>query len=416
MKISRVLLSPGLTGFYFDDQQAIKADAQVNGFAYCGLPLTPGFTAVRQQGESISLMLVLDDGQIAYGDCTAVQYSGVGGRDPLFLADDYIEVIRKELVPLLEGRVLSSFRELAGEYDSLRLENGQHIHTAIRYGLSQAILDGAAKAKATTMTEVILEEYELSRDLRSVPIFAQSGDDRYTGADKAILKRVAILPHGLINNVRDKLGYQGELLQEYIVWLKDRCLELGGEDYRPTFHLDLYGTAGIAFSDSIPRIASYLLKLEQAAAPNRLLIEGPLDAGSRQAQIEQLSLLKRQVCKLGGTVRIVADEWCNTLADIREFADAQAADIIQIKTPDLGSITNTADAVIYCKERRVGTYLGGTSNETDRSAQVCTQLALAVQPDQILAKPGMGVDEGLMIVHNEMQRTLALLNYHMENR
>ena len=28
--------------------------------------------------------------------------------------------------------------------------------------------------------------------------------------------------------------------------------------------------------------------------------------------------------------------------------------------------------------------------------------------DQILAKPGMGVDEGYMIVYNEMQRILAL--------
>ena len=46
-------------------------------------------------------------------------------------------------------------------------------------------------------------------------------------------------------------------------------------------------------------------------------------------------------------------------------------------------------------------------NETDRSAQVCVQVAMATQPDQILAKPGMGVDEGYMIVYNEMQRVLA---------
>ncbi len=33
---------------------------------------------------------------------------------------------------------------------------------------------------------------------------------------------------------------------------------------------------------------------------------------------------------------------------------------------------------------------------------------MATCPDQILAKPGMGVDEGFMIVYNEMQRILAL--------
>jgi len=34
---------------------------------------------------------------------------------------------------------------------------------------------------------------------------------------------------------------------------------------------------------------------------------------------------------------------------------------------------------------------------------------MATQPVQILAKPGMGVDEGYMIVYNEMQRILAMM-------
>lgn len=411
MKISKILLSPGLTGFYFDDQKAIKADAKADGFAYRGAPLTAGFTAIRQQGESISVILILSDGQIAYGDCAAVQYSGTGGRDPLFLASDYIPLIEKEVIPVFEGRTLDSFRGLAADCRSLRLSDGGRVHTAIAYGLTQAILDAVAKARATTMTEVILEEYGLSYDIKPVPIFSQSGDDRYIGADKAILKRAAILPHGLINNVRDKLGQRGELLREYIGWLKERCAMLGGDQYRPTFHLDVYGTIALAFSNDIQRMADYMLELEQEAAPHPLLIEGPLDAGNKPAQIERLSMLRKQIGKLGGRVKIVADEWCNTLEDIREFADAQAADVIQVKTPDLGSIADTIDAILYCKEKGIGAYQGGTSNETDRSAQVCTQLALAVQPDQILAKPGMGVDEGLMIVYNEMNRTLALLNH-----
>jgi methylaspartate ammonia-lyase len=33
---------------------------------------------------------------------------------------------------------------------------------------------------------------------------------------------------------------------------------------------------------------------------------------------------------------------------------------------------------------------------------------MATQPVQILAKPGMGVDEGFMIAYNEMQRILAV--------
>ena len=33
---------------------------------------------------------------------------------------------------------------------------------------------------------------------------------------------------------------------------------------------------------------------------------------------------------------------------------------------------------------------------------------MACQAGQLLAKPGMGVDEGLMVVGNEMARTAAL--------
>ncbi len=68
--------------------------------------------------------------------------------------------------------------------------------------------------------------------------------------------------------------------------------------------------------------------------------------------------------------------------------------MIQIKTPDLGGINNTIEAVLYCKDKGLGAYQGGTCNETDRSARICTDIALATRPDQILAKPGMGLDEG----------------------
>jgi methylaspartate ammonia-lyase len=56
----------------------------------------------------------------------------------------------------------------------------------------------------------------------------------------------------------------------------------------------------------------------------------------------------------------------------------------------------------------MGAYLGGTCNETDRSGQICAHIAMATSPVQMLAKPGMGTDEGYMIVHNEMRRILAL--------
>ncbi|NCC46441.1 MAG: methylaspartate ammonia-lyase, partial [Bacteroidia bacterium] len=73
MKIKKVICSSGKTGFFFDDQKAIKAGAHNDGAFYKGSPATPGFTSVRQAGESISVMFILENGAIAHGDCAAVQ-------------------------------------------------------------------------------------------------------------------------------------------------------------------------------------------------------------------------------------------------------------------------------------------------------------------------------------------------------
>ena len=80
MKITQVICSAGRTGFYFDDQKAIKAGAKSDGSLYVGEPKTPGFTRIRQAGESISVQIVLENGQIGWGDCAAVQYSAPATR------------------------------------------------------------------------------------------------------------------------------------------------------------------------------------------------------------------------------------------------------------------------------------------------------------------------------------------------
>lgn len=406
-KIAKVIASKGLTGFYFDDQAAIKGNAEEDGFIYKGEPKTEGFKAVRQAGESISVMIVSDDGQVAYGDCAAVQYSGAGGRDPLFLAEDFIPIIEKEIAPILVGQELDSFRKLAGKIDRCKI-NGKLLHTALRYGITQALLDAVAKARKITRTEVVAEEYELEIDPTPIPIFSQSGDSRYTNADKMIIKKVDVLPHALINNV-SKLGVSGEKLIDYIQWLKGRIKENAPAEYQPIFHIDVYGTIGEAFKGDIPAMVEYFGKLEKAATPFKLRIEGPMDAGSKNEQIKQMKLLREGLKEQHINVEIVADEWCNTLEDIKDFVDEKVADMIQVKTPDLGGINNTIEAVLYCKQNGVGAYQGGTCNETERSGQICVDIALATRPCQILAKPGMGVDEGVMITYNEMNRVLALL-------
>jgi len=410
MKIVDIVCSEGKTGFYFDDQRAIKNGSKHDGFTYLGKPQTVGFTGIRQSGESISVMLILEDGQVAYGDCAAVQYSGAGGRDSLFLAKDFMKVIEEKISPRLLGKDLSSFKILAEEFDNIEID-GKKLHTAIRYGVTQAILDAVSKANKKTMAEIIEKEYNTGIEIKRVPIFTQSGDDRYDNADKMIIKGADVMPHALINNVSEKLGENGELLLEYVNWLRDRVLKLRPEaSYTPVFHIDVYGTIGIAFNNDIKKMADYIKTLEVAARPFKLRIEGPMDVEHRQKQMEAMRDLRKEIDERGINVELVADEWCNTLEDVKYFADNKAGHMLQIKTPDLGGINNIAEAILYCNSKGIGAYCGGTCNETNRSAEITTNIGMACGARQVLAKPGMGVDEGYMIVNNEMNRVVALVN------
>ena len=70
MKITNVQFTPGFSSFFFDDQAAIKSGAAQDGFPYAtSAPVTHGFETIRQPGECISVLLRLESGQWAEGDC-----------------------------------------------------------------------------------------------------------------------------------------------------------------------------------------------------------------------------------------------------------------------------------------------------------------------------------------------------------
>jgi len=182
-------------------------------------------------------------------------------------------------------------------------------------------------------------------------------------------------------------------------------------DYRPRIHLDVYGMVGALVQGSPDRTADILQRVEAAAGPFPLTIEHPLDAGGRDAQIKDLARLRQVLRARRSQVKIVADEWANTAEDINLFAVNQSADLIQVKTPDLGSIHNTIDAILDCHRHGVGPVLGGTCAETELSARATVHIGIATRVAQMLAKPGMGFDEGYTIVLNEMNRALRLDAY-----
>jgi methylaspartate ammonia-lyase len=138
------------------------------------------------------------------------------------------------------------------------------------------------------------------------------------------------------------------------------------------------------------KIADFISSVADEVPSFRLHIECPADFASTSAQLEEYA-------------KLVA------LFDIRLFAKERAAHLIQIKMPDVGSIADTARAVLLCKENGVGAYVGGSCAETDLSARSTVHIAVATHADMMLAKPGMGVDEAISIVGNEQSRLLSVL-------
>ena len=409
MKIKEVICAEGRSGYMHRDLAAIKSGKAIpNGSLYKGKPMSPGFTHIIEPATIVSVMLVLEDGQIAFGDCADVILASVAGRDPAFNSGGHIDYMRGEVADALRGRDVSEFKPQAEDIDNY-MRGGKRLHTAIRYGVSQALLHATALSRKETMTEVIAREYGSTIATAPIPILASCHKDDHGQLDRVILKRVELLPHASFQIVSEHVGLQGEKLMAFVKRVAGRIKEIGAADYHPRIHVDLYGTLGELFSMQIEPLAEYLGKLREESGAYGLLVESPMIAATQAEQIEKFRGLRELLKKKGIDVGLIADEWCNTLADIKLFSEAGAADFVQIKTPDLGSIHNTIEAVLYCKAHGMGACLGGTANETDHSTRISTHMGLACQPDFMLSKPGLGADEALMIQTNEMARTLAIL-------
>lgn len=487
-KITKVLAVPATGAYYTTDLAALQANPLPLAEQYTARAETPELRYVREVAEAVSVGLILgDDGEsgaarrlgesslgggIAWGDCVGVAYAGICGRDPVLRIPDALSAIRRHVEPLLTGREVTSFREMADAIDTLTAPSATKVRvparpnkepkspdesdrspsgalsrrdlltaafrmlrpegtedrsakdkvqpssekqviverplpTAIRYGVSQALLKAVAQARHLTMAEVIADEWDLPEPGRLVPIHAQSGGDRRKNADKMIVRRVSSLPHALVEDIPRQLGEDGEALVQYARWLKERIEQLGGSNYRPAIHIDVHGALGRIYDNQLGRILGYLYRLESSVQPYTLRVESPIIMDTRAAQIQQLKTLREYVRFRNMAVQLVADEWANTLDDIRAFIDARAADMIQIKMPDLGALSNTVEAVLACKEAGIGAFLGGSCAETDLSARVAAHVAMATQPTMVMARPGMGVDEAISIVQNEMMRTLV---------
>ena len=110
MRIREVVLSVGQSGYLHRDLMAIKAGARADGFIFHGAPVLPGYKSIVEAGTTISVMLVLEDEQVAFGDCADVILAGAAGRDRVFNAHEHLGLLEGEIRKRLTGLDTSMFR------------------------------------------------------------------------------------------------------------------------------------------------------------------------------------------------------------------------------------------------------------------------------------------------------------------
>jgi methylaspartate ammonia-lyase len=469
-RITQVIAVPAVGAGYYEDLAALRMQPVPLQQRFTAPAVTPGFQAVREVAEAVSVGLVLDDGRVAWGDCVGtsgdselpILEGDPSGGPPLFRAPEGLATIERVVAPWLEGRPIAGFRELAAEVgdqietvevtrpvpqsrrvpgeglprralltaparllQAAREEEGvptervsveRPLHPAIRYGVSQALLQAVAMVRGVPMAEVIATEWALPVPHEPVPIHVRFSSHNHDDADRMIVHRVASLCHDQEGNAA-YLGPQEEGggqsgtagLTRLVRWLRERIPYLGGEDYRPTIYLDLHGALGRMYDNQMGRILGQLYAWELAARPFVLNVEDPLILSSREAQIEAMGTLRQYVRLRKMSAQLVAKAGITSLDDASVFVAARAADMLHIRVPDLGSIDQAVEAVLACRAGGVGALLGGSHAETDLSARVAVHVALATRPDLLMARPGAGVDAAVSLVHNEMARTLAYL-------
>jgi len=401
-KILDIKAVKGQGAYYYEDVTTLQKRSVKESDRWRAKAETPGFTYVREVADVVSVGIKTQEGIWCWGDCVGVSYSGKSGREGAFRSGNGLQEIEKTVRPFLLNKRLTTYREVMNEVKLLSL------HPVVHYGISQALLKAVALNHREEMWQTLQREWGIAESVKEVPIQGSSGNNRVVNADKMIINRLAGLPHGQIDDIETQLGFKGEVLLDYVSWLTRRISELGASDYLPVVHLDVHGAIGKIFDNEPKKICEYLQSLEKAAGHYRVRVESVALGRSREETIQLLVAIKHEIQSCGLKIALVADEWANTREDIIEFARQKAVDMVHIKMPDLGGIEETVEAVLALKKQNVETLLGGSCVETDLSARVSVHVALAIQPTAMLAKPGMGIDEAIQIMRNEMNRALLL--------
>ena len=372
---------------------------------------------IRQPARVLSIGLQLDSGETAWGDCLSVSFAGKSGRDQAIQASSAREAIQENSLLL----ALQKFKgNLLCEADAGLAIEFPDWKPAIRFGVSQAMVNAVAVSNHCLATDVLQQALGSVAAIAAPALQGSCGSNWHDAVERMIVAGVKYLPQGQFENLAEELGADGSRLFSYISWLKERIAKLSpvsltGTNFPRVITLDFHGALGQIFNGNVNAIVDYIERLAKSCQPFDLHVESPVVEETFHAQVNKLSKLTEAIRSRGISVKIIADEWANSLDEIKILATQTVLDGIHIKMPDTGSILDSGRAVEVCKANGIFVLLGGSCTETASSAQLAAHLAMATGPNALLVKPGISFDEGFSLITNELAKIQSLRATRVED-
>lgn len=409
-RVSRIITAQGTGSCWQEDIASIRRRWIAPGDRWTTPASASGMRFIRQPARVLSLGFCLEDGHVAWGDCLSVSFAGKSGRDGAFDGGESI-------TRFLSGELHDILRACAGrkihEVESTIRERHPELASSVLFGISQALVNAVvinANVPAhTVLRHALGPDIAVAQMPQKIEFQGSCGSNWHDAVERMIVAGVKYLPQGQFEDLEREIGHDGRQLLEYINWLKGRFVALGPASASPVhgervITLDFHGALGDIFGHDTSRIADYVVQLEAHCKPYRLHVESPVVMATFDDQVNRLASLREALRQRQSSVRIIADEWANTLAQMEKLASANAVDGIHIKMPDTGSILDSGRAVALCRRSRLFCILGGSCTETANSSTLAVHLAAATAPDALLIKPGISFDEGFSLVSTELAR------------
>ncbi|MEY4630120.1 MAG: hypothetical protein RIQ81_240 [Pseudomonadota bacterium] len=417
-KIERILIARGPGSCWQEDISAIRSRWIAPGDRWVTPAQAPGFKFVRQPARVMSIGLDMGNGQIAWGDCVGVSFAGKSGRDRAFTGSASDQLGDAGFTK----KLLSVLHDCAGMPMDAVEQNIQaqmpDQPSSVAFGISQALVNAVAaqsgKSACQVFAEILGSAPDWSQRLGQIEFQGSCGSNWHDAVERMIVQGIRYLPQGQFEDLPRELGADGSKLFAYIDWLKSRMATFDAArgpalpaPQPRVITLDFHGAAGTLFSNDPARLAAFILELEGRCKPFALHIESPIVMDSFEEQVPALVSLRRELRLRNSKVKIIADEWANTLGQMEALATAGGVDGIHIKMPDTGSLLDSGRAVQLCHRHKLFALLGGSCTETAVSATLAVHLAAATCPDALLVKPGISFDEGFSLVSLEMSKIKA---------